>query len=189
MIQLLTCCFPGLHRAIDNLCSLRHLQLRCVALEWIAAGGRNSAGGNEQPRPGDVAVFDRLFDSHIAVPGAFRLHIAESSEPLLQRTANRNRRSSSAQRSWIFQNVGVISSLGWILTLQEYVGMRVDQSGKQSSSREINGGCAGWNLRAACVRDALDAIAANNDQLIVFDCVGLAIDQSASPNDRDRCRI
>ena len=51
-------------------------------------------------------------------------------QEMLQRSANRDRRSSSAQRSWIFQNVGVISSLGGILPLQEYVGMRVDQSGK-----------------------------------------------------------
>ncbi len=140
---------------------------------------------DEQPRPGNVAAFDRLLDSHVAVARAFGLDIAQRGEALLQRAPSRDRGPRRAQGQRIFQDVGVIAALRRIFSLQEDVGVGIDQAGQDGGVRKIDGIGARRNFRAGSVGDAFDAIAANHDDLIAARLVRLAVDQNAGANDDD----
>ena len=139
---------------------------------------------DEQPRPGNIAAFNRLLDADVAVARTFGLHVAQRGEALLQRPPRRNRGSCRAQRERRVQNVGVVAALRGIFALQKNVRVRIDQAGQHGVFRQIDHRRAGGNLRSRRVGDALDAIAANDDHLIVPRLVGLAVDQRAGTNDR-----
>jgi len=88
----------------------------------------------------------------------------------------------------IFQDVGVIAPLRRLFSLQEDVSMGINQPGQHCGVRKIDCAGAGWNLRGSGVRDALDAIAVNHDNLIAARLVGRAVNQPASPDDGDALR-
>src|SRR5678815_1395220 len=87
MVELFARRLPRLHRPVDDLRTLGHVEFGSVALEVVAAGGRDGAGCHKQARPRDVAAFDRLLDSHIAVAGAFCLDIAQRGKTCLLYTS------------------------------------------------------------------------------------------------------
>src|SRR5215831_17990182 len=72
IVELLARRFPRLHRSVDYLYPLRHLNPWRVSFQRIAPGGRNSARGREDPRPGNVALVHCTLDADIAVTRAFR---------------------------------------------------------------------------------------------------------------------
>ena len=55
---------------------------------------------------------------------------------------------------------------GRVFPLQKDVRMRIDQPGQNRGLRKIDHVRVGWNLCAGRVRDALDAISTNDDDLI-----------------------
>ena len=185
VIELFARRLARLDRAIDDLRAFGHVEFRRIAFEVVAAGGGDGAGDDEQPRPGNVSAFDRLLDSDVAVARAFGLQIAQRGETLLQRAPRRNRGPRRAKGQRIFQDVGVVASLRRVFSLQENVGMGIDQAGQYGGVREIDGGGAGGNFGAGSVRDAFNAVAANHDDLIAARLVGLAIDEHARANDGD----
>ena len=174
-----------LDRTVDDLRALGHLEFGSVAFEVVAAGGGNRAGDDEQPRPGDVAAFDRLLDSDVAIARAFSLEIAQRGEALLQRAPCRNRGPRRAKGQRIFQDVGVVAALRRVFSLQEDVSVGINQAGQHGGVREVDGGGAGRDFRGGSVRDAFNAVAANHDDLIAARLVGLAIDEHAGANDGD----
>src|ERR1022692_4070223 len=63
---------------------------------------------------------------------------------------------------------------------------RIDEAGQQRGFRQIYDGRAGGNLGGGCIGNTLDAIAVNDDHLVVPRLVGFAIDQRAGANDGKR---
>ena len=116
-------------RTINDLRALGHHEFGSVAFEVVTTGGRNRAGDDEQPRPGDIAAFDRLLDSDVPVACAFRLEISQRGEALFQRAPCRNRGPRRAKGQRIFQDVGVVATLRRVFSLQENVGMGIDEAG------------------------------------------------------------
>src|SRR5207302_8624010 len=98
--ELLASGFARLDRAVNNLHAFGQnvLDLRSVAFQGISASGGNGAPGAEDARTGNIAFFNRLLDSQIAVAGAFGFQVAESSEALLKRATGGNRGAGSAIR-------------------------------------------------------------------------------------------
>ena len=174
-----------LHRPVDNLRALGHDELGSVALEVIAAGGGDGAGGHKQPRAGDVAAFDGLLDAHVAIARAFGLDVAQRGKALLQRPPGGNRGPRRPQGQRIFQDVGVIAALRRVFSLQEDVGMGVDQAGENRGMGEIDQVGARGNFCAGSVGNAFDAVAPNHDDLVAAGLVGLAVNQHARANDGD----
>ena len=60
VVELFARRLARLDRPVDDLRALGHVEFGRVAFEVVAAGGGNGAGDDEQPRPGNVAAFDRL---------------------------------------------------------------------------------------------------------------------------------
>src|SRR5437764_99236 len=69
-----------------------------------------------------------------------------------------------------------------MLSLQEDVGVRVDETGHNGLVGEIDNIGAGGNLRSSRIRDAFDTIAANDNDLVATRRIGLAVDQSPGTN-------
>src|SRR5262249_47006036 len=128
VIQLLASCFARFHWSIRNLCTLWHLQLRGVAFQVVSAGARDRARSCKEPRPRNRSFLDRLSDLYVTVACAFGLQVAQSCKTLLQRSAASKRRTRRTQSDARFQNVGVVTSLCWVLAPQENVSMRVNQA-------------------------------------------------------------
>src|ERR1700674_3779871 len=130
MCQLLAGGFARLDRAVDELSTRGHIKFRSVSLKLIASSRGDGASRDEQSRPGDVSALDGLFDADVAIARAFRLHVAQGGESLLQRAPRGNRGSGRTKRQRILQNVDVVSALCGLLTLQKDMGMRIDQAGQ-----------------------------------------------------------
>src|SRR5258708_28416836 len=91
VVELFAGCLASLGRPIDKLSPFRHFQLRRITFQRISARGPNGSSGDEKTRPGGVAPNNRLLDTNVAIAGAFRLHVAEGRESLLQRAPSGNR--------------------------------------------------------------------------------------------------
>ena len=129
-------------------------------------------------------MLDGLLDAHIAITGAFGLYVAQRGEALLQRPPRRNRGPRCAQRERGVQDVGVVSPLRGIFALQENVRVGIDEAGQDRGFRQVNHSRAGGNLRGRRIANTLDAIAVDDDHLIVPRLVGLAVDEGTGANDR-----
>src|ERR1700730_4459858 len=188
VVKLLASRLSRLDRPVDDLCALGHVEFRRVTFEVVATGARNGAGGDNQPRPGDLAAFDRQLDANVAITRAFGFHIAQRGKTLLQRASSRYRGPRRPQCQRIFQDVGVIASLRWLFSLQEDVSVGINQAGEHGGTRKVDGAGARGNFRVGSVRDAFDSVAANHDFLVTSRLVGLAIDEHTHAYDGDGWR-
>src|ERR1700723_1026311 len=184
--QLLAGGLARLDRPIDELRALGHVKLRRVAFKRIASGCGNGASGNKQPRPGNVSALESLLDSDVSVTRAFGLQVAQCSEALLQRASHGNRSPRRAQCQRILQNGDVVSALRRLLTLQEDVGVRIDETGQYGRMGEIHYVRALGNLGGSCIGNAFDAVATDDNDLIVARGIGLAVDQCTGAYDSER---
>ena len=192
VVKLFARRLPRLDRAVDNLRSLGHDELGSVALKVVASGSGDGASHHEHPRSGNVAAFDRLLDSHIAITRAFSLQIADRGKALLQGAPGRDRGPRRAQCQRISENVGVVAALRRVFSLQEDMGMRVDQAGQYGGVREIDGGRTRGNFGGGSVRNAFNTVASNHDHLIPTGLVGFAVNENACTDDghgRRRCGL
>ncbi len=155
-----------LDRAVNDLDALGQSQLGRVVFQRVPSGSRDRARGDQQARAGNKAAVNGLLDADIAIAGSLGLDISQRRKTLLQGTAYGNRRARRSQRSRILQDVDVVSPFGGVFSLQKNVGVGVDQAGKNGSFRKINDGGAGWNLRAGGVGNAVDAVPADDDDLL-----------------------
>ncbi len=183
VVELFARGFARFHRAIDDLCAFRHLELGRVPFQHVAARRRDGTCNNQQSWPGNVSSLNRLLDADIAIACALGFHIPQCGKALLQRPPGRYRGSCRAHRQRRCQNVGVVAALRGIFALQEDVRVRIDQSGKHGLFREVDHRRTGGDLRIRGVSDALDAVAANDNYLIAPRLVGLTVDERASTND------
>ena len=165
--ELLARGLARLDRPVDQLGALGHVELRGVSLQRIAARGRDRSRDHEHPRPRDVAPLDRLLDADIAVAGALGLDVADGREALIERPPGRDRRARRPQGRALLQQLCVVPSLFGNLSLQEDVRVCVDEARKHRRPREIDHGCARRNSGRQPVVHALDAVAANDDRLVV----------------------
>src|SRR5205814_292117 len=120
----------------------------CISVQGISTWGRDGASGDKQSGAGDVSAFNSLLDANVTVAGTLRFNVPKRGEALLQGTPDRNRGARCTQRERIFQDVDVVSALGWVFALQENVRMRIDKAGKHSSAGEVNQRCPGGSVCA-----------------------------------------
>jgi hypothetical protein len=130
VIELFTGGLARLYRPIDNLRAFRHLNLGRVPFQRISAGGRDGSRHHQQSRPGNVSSLNCLLNADVAVTRTFGFHIPQRGEALLECPPRRDCSSRRAHGQWRSQNVGVISALCGIFSLQKDVSVRVDQAGK-----------------------------------------------------------
>src|SRR5581483_1780493 len=97
------------------------------SLERIAAGRGDCLGDYKQPRPGNIAAFDRLFNADIAESGTFGFEVAQRGEALFKRPPHRYGRTGRSERQRVFEDIHVISALRRVLALKENVRVRVNQ--------------------------------------------------------------
>src|SRR5579859_7212103 len=64
--------------------------------------------------------------------------------------------------------------------------MRIDEAGQHGCTREIDHIGAGWNGRGGGIRDAFDAIAADENDLVATRGIGFAVDERTGADDRER---
>jgi hypothetical protein len=183
VVELFACGLARFHRAVDNLCAFWHLQFRRVPFQRISPSGRDRPRHHQQPRPRNVASLNRLLDADIPVTRPLGFHVAECGEALLQRPPGRDRGSRRPHRQRRGQNVSVVAALRGIFSLQKDVRVRIDQARKHGLFRQVDHRRADRNLRIRRVRDALDAVAPNDDHLIASRLVVFAIDERAGTND------
>src|ERR1022692_1360330 len=183
MVELLPCRLARFYRAIHNLGSLGHVELGSIAFQRITACGRYGAGRDEQARPWNIASLDGLLYAHIAITGAFSLHVAQGSETLLQRPPRRYRGPRRTQGERGVQDVGIVSTLRGIFALQKDVSVGIDETGQDRGFRQINDNRAGRNPGSCRIANALDAIAVDDDHLVAPWPVGFAVDKRTRPND------
>src|SRR4051812_17228154 len=177
MVELFAGCLTSLDRTIDNLHTLGHFQLGRVAFERVPTGGGDRTGRYEKAWAGNVSAINRLLNADVTVAGAFGLHVAKRGETLVQRPLCRNRRAGGAERQRILQDVGVVTAFRWNFALEEYVGMRIDKAGQNGGRGKIDYLRIWRNFRCRGIGDALNAIPADDDDLIFLRRVRLAIDQ------------
>ena len=187
MIQLFSRGFAGLHRTIDDLRALGHVEFRRVTFQVVAAGRRNRASRAEQSRSGNRALGDGLLDFHVTVTGAFGFDIPQRGETLIQCATARVGRAGSAQRDPSVQDVRVVAPLVWLFTPQKDVRVRIDQSGENRRGRKVDHLGVAGNLRRR-VGNLLNALAANEDELILARRVVRAVDHGTGANHRKRGR-
>jgi hypothetical protein len=70
-----------------------------------------------------------LLDADVTVPGTFGFDIPERGESLFKRTPSGDCGASGAKSQRSIQDVGVVSALGGIFSLQKDVGVRIDEAG------------------------------------------------------------
>ena len=83
MIQLLPRRLARLHRPVDELRALGHVQLWRIAFQVVPAGRGNRARRAKQPRSGNRPLFDGLLDFDVSVARALGLEVAQRRKPLL----------------------------------------------------------------------------------------------------------
>src|SRR5207302_4038749 len=175
MIELLARGLARLDRTVDQLRAFRHSDLRRVSLQVVAAGGGDGARGGEDARSGNASLVDGLLDADVAVSRTLGLDVADGGESLLQRAARRNGGPRRAIRERILQQLHVITTLGRVFTLQKNVRVRIDQAGHHGHAGEVDDVRAVRDSRGRA--DALDAIAADDEDLILFRRIGTAVDE------------
>jgi hypothetical protein len=183
VIQLLARGLPRLHRAVHDLRPLGHVHLGRVVLQGVAARGRDRARDHEQPRPRDVALVDGLLDADVAVARAFRLHVAQGREPLLQGAAGGHRGPRGAEGEGLLEELGVVAALRRVLALQEEVRVGVDEAGEDGRGGKVDHGRALRRRSRGGVAHGFDAMAAHEDELIAARRERPAVEQTAGADD------
>ena len=166
--QLLAGGLARLDGTVDELGAARHADLGRVAFEVVAAGRRDRQRRHVQARPGDVAALDRLLDADVAVARTLGLDVAQRREALRECAPGGHRRPRGAKGQRILQELDVVAAKCRILTLQEDVGVGVDESGQHGLARQVDDPRAGRYRRRAVRTDRRDAIARDDDQLTVL---------------------
>src|ERR1700741_2510727 len=109
VIELLARRLAGLDRTVDQLRPLRYHDLRRVALEVVAAGGGNGPRHDEHPRPGNVALIDRLLDADVPGAGPLGLDVANRREPLFEGALRRDDRARYPVRGRELEQLHVVA--------------------------------------------------------------------------------
>ena len=138
VLQLLPCSFPRFYRAVHDLHPLGHVQLRCVIFQVVPARGGNGARYTKKSRPGNGALFDRLFDLDISIARAFRFHITKCGESLFQRPAHRKGSARCPQSNSGLQDIGVVPSFFRVFAPKKNVRVRIDESRQHRRIRKVN---------------------------------------------------
>ena len=138
VVQLFARRLARLHRTVDDLNALRHLDLRRIAFQGIAASRRNAARGGKDPRPRNVALVHGHLDSDIAIAGTLGLHVADGGEALLQSASRRNRRARRTIRQRKLQQLNVVAAQCRVFSLEKDVGVRLDQAGQHGRIRQVD---------------------------------------------------
>jgi hypothetical protein len=126
-------------------------------------------------RAGNEAGIDRLFDSNVAVACAFGFNITERGEALFERSAHGDGSARGAEGRRVFQDVHVVAAFGRIFSLQEDVGVGIDEAGQNGGFGEIDNGGVGRDLRGGGIAHALDTVAADDDHLVAADGIRFSI--------------
>ena len=163
VIKLLAGRLARFNRPVDQLRSLGHEDLRRVALEVVAPGGGDGARRHEHARARDVAFVDRLLDADVTVARALGLDVADAREPLLERPTRCYHGACRPIGCRVLEQLYVVAPGGRILTLQEDVGVTVDEARQHGRGAQIDYLRSGGN-RAGPLRAYLDnAVAADED--------------------------
>ena len=162
-------------------------ELRRVSFERISAGGGDGTGRREDPRPRDVAAIHRLLDADVAVARALGLHVSDGGEALLERAAGRDRGASGAKRDPVEEKLAVVAALARLLTLQEEMGMRVDEAGQERRIAEVDDLGPLGSAPARAHRG--DAVSLDDDEGRRGDLVGAGVEEARGLDDDGRgCR-
>ena len=139
----------------------------------------------ENPRSGNRPFLDRLLDFDVAVAGAFRLHVPDRREALLQCPANGVGGARRPQRNSRIQDVRVIAALCRVLAPQEDVRVRIDQSRQHGGVRKIDDLRFRGN-RGRAIRHFLDSLPSHEDELVRLRRCAHAVDQVPRPDHGQR---
>jgi len=126
-----------------------------------------------------------LFDADIAITGAFGFDVAQRGEALFQRPAGSNGGASGAQGERRIQYVDIVSACAGSSPCKK---MWVCES-MRPGSRVAADNRSRWlrrNFGVGRIGNTLDAIAVDDDDLVVPRLIGLAIDQRAGANNGKR---
>src|SRR6185437_3470529 len=121
-------------------------------------------------------AIDGGFHVHVGVHGAFGLEVAERGESVVERDAGVAGRDDRAIRDGPFQELLVVFR-GGDVSIEEEVGVRVNEAGQHGGVGEINHGGARW--RRASGGDGDDFSAGDDDQGIGDGAVAFAVNQFA----------
>src|SRR6185369_13581138 len=104
------------------------LNLPGVIENGIGAGDIHGATGDLHARPGNNSGDDGLAKVDVSVARAFRLEIAKRGETVFEGESKRPRRTQSAIRDGLFQNL-IVVFCGGDVRLKKYMSMRLNETG------------------------------------------------------------
>src|SRR5262249_4645009 len=157
--------------------ALGYDDLRGVALEVVAAGGGDRARGDEQARPRNVALVDRLLDADVAVAGALGLDVADRGEALLERAPHGEHRARGAVGGRVYEELSVVAAGGGPLALQEDVRVAVDEPGQEGRAAEVDEARAGGQRTGAGGVHLGDPLAADQHLAVAARAGARAVDE------------
>src|SRR6266851_8768036 len=184
VFKLLAGNLAELIRAVAKLCAFGNHNVWIVTLKRIAARDGDGASDNQESRTGNEAGIDGLFDSDVAVTGAFGFHVTQRGKALLQSATHRYRRTGCAIRIGMFEELNVVSTFRRIFSLEKDVGVRINQPGKNCDlCGKIDD--RGVGRRRAALRYAFNPIAPNYDEDVVARLCGNTVNESGGTDGND----
>ena len=99
---------------------------------------RSRAWATKHPRTGNVALLDGLLDPDIAITSTFGLDVADGREALLECAPRGDHGACSAVGCGELQQLHVVAAGRRQLSLQEDVGMAVDQARQHRRGAKVD---------------------------------------------------
>ena len=125
-------------------------------------------------------MIDRVAYVDIAIHGSFGFHVTHGREACIEIALDVQSRKDGSVL------VGILQQIFFVMRVvgvgKHDVGVAIDQAGKDGRLRKIHNFGPGGNRLLAGWADAIDALAANNDDLIVKKLSGTNVEQLARPN-------
>src|SRR5439155_24923319 len=145
----------------------------------VPAGGRDHVGGDEQPRPFEIAAGDRVADLDRRVIEVLVAGVAQGGEAVLQPYPGVAQAFERLPRARLAQRVGE-----HVAGIDEDVRVEVDEAGQAGGVRQVDRARAG--RRAKSLADGGDPAAHDLDVDGCRALLGPAVDEPPAPAEKGR---
>ena len=105
------------------------LEFPCIAENRVGACDIHGTASNLHAWAGNNSLVDRFLHINVGVAGAFGFEIADCGESVIERLAGCTSSEKRTERYGLFQDLFIVIR-GRNVSLKEYVGVGVDESGQ-----------------------------------------------------------